>query len=228
MLKINKLKIADYEYSRSLDLIDVICNAKYIGNCAFEDSENMEELQLTGQPEVIPDYMCSGCRKLKKITLPDSVLQIGEYSFQYCDSLEQINIPPFVQEIGKYAFSCTGIEELILPSDVNVAPYAFQSCFRLKRLIWNEKEYHPSMIGPYCIEIIQDFTDDEREAVYGILLPELEETYVVGGDFGWVRSDTLEKALQLYQNAKDHEEFLCEEEDLFSAYYNYVEELDFN
>ncbi len=55
--------------------------------------------------------------KLKTVSLPDTVTEIGDYSFSFCNSLETINLPEGLVSVGKSAFvECSSLSELELPS----------------------------------------------------------------------------------------------------------------
>ncbi len=71
---------------------------------------------FTGITE-IPDNCFNGCRLLKRISLPDSVKQIGEYAFSGCSSLETIAIGNGLSTIGYGAFSeCTSLKHFHITS----------------------------------------------------------------------------------------------------------------
>ena len=46
-----------------------------------------------------------GCKKLKSVTLPESLTQIGNRAFYNCVALTKIVIPSNVTKIGKQAFT---------------------------------------------------------------------------------------------------------------------------
>lgn len=50
---------------------------------------------------------------LSRISIPDSVHEIGPSTFQNCSSLEAISLPKGVTEIGKNAFyGCSALKEI--------------------------------------------------------------------------------------------------------------------
>ena len=72
-------------------------------------------------------------RKIKKITIPDSVTSIGSYAFYYCTALINVIIPDSVTSIGSYAFyNCTSLMNVTIPDSVtSIGSYAFYSCTSL-------------------------------------------------------------------------------------------------
>lgn len=71
-----------------------------------------------------------GCKRLRRITLPDSIAEIGAYAFAGCENLTEINLPDSVIRIGARAFSgCTGMQLAQLPADLRaLGDYAFADC----------------------------------------------------------------------------------------------------
>ena len=49
--------------------------------------------------------MFSGCKNLKSVVIPDSVISIGESAFKGCENLEAITIPDSVTSIEGDAFN---------------------------------------------------------------------------------------------------------------------------
>ena len=74
--------------------------------------------------------------KVKKVTIPDSVTDIGEFSFANCSSLSSIVIPDSVTSIGDYAFSdCNALEYIYLPETITfMGKNPFLSCENLVRI----------------------------------------------------------------------------------------------
>ena len=48
----------------------------------------------------ISDWAFSECRKLSRITIPDSVHDIGEGAFSNCALLDEVEIPDSVKDLG--------------------------------------------------------------------------------------------------------------------------------
>ena len=64
-------------------------------------------------PKAFDAWMFSECEKdLKKVSIPDSVTEIGHYAFRNCRNLVSIEIPESVVNIGHHAFTgCNSLKE---------------------------------------------------------------------------------------------------------------------
>lgn len=82
------------------------------------------------------DYGFKGARNLEKVTLPESINEIGAHSFEDCSLLETINLPNGITSIGEYAFSnCSSLAGTItIPENVaTISSYAFNGCESVTR-----------------------------------------------------------------------------------------------
>ena len=75
----------------------------------------------------------AGCAGLTKITIPNSVTEIGANAFNRCTGLTKVTIPASVTEIGSFAFiGCTGLTSITIPESVtDIYSYAFSDCTSL-------------------------------------------------------------------------------------------------
>ena len=80
--------------------------------------------------EFIPGYLCSGLTKLKSITIPNRVTDIGEYAFSGCSGLTSVVIPDSVIGIEESAFSsCSGLTSVTIGNGVtSIGESAFSGC----------------------------------------------------------------------------------------------------
>lgn len=90
-----------------------------------------------GKPvTVLFDGLFSGHTELTKITLPDTVTDLGEFLFDGCVNLRSIKLPESLTAMWPYAFARSGIEEIVLPDSMTtVAPFTFKDCKNLKKVV---------------------------------------------------------------------------------------------
>lgn len=128
-----------------------------IGNYAFFDCYEMEDISIADTVTYIGDYAFSNCDHLESLRLPDSVTdtginvceksvelkdiyfskslkQINEYFCSNCYSLTKVKIPDGVEEIGNSVFyACTGLTDVDIAGSVEtIGMYAFCSAFPTK------------------------------------------------------------------------------------------------
>ena len=77
---------------------------KIIGQYAFVNNEDIEEVILPLQLEIIEEFAFSYCYSLKRIVIPKSVRTIGKRAFSRCKSLNDIRMPSII-DIGRGAFT---------------------------------------------------------------------------------------------------------------------------
>ena len=60
-----------------------------------------------------------GCYSLNRVTLPDTLTEIGAYAFYGCKNLRKVTVPESVTVIGARAFSmCRNLEEFAVPTGI--------------------------------------------------------------------------------------------------------------
>ena len=79
---------------------------------------NIETLVFEAGLTKIPSRALHGARKLKNVTIPDSVTYISKYAFAECNILESISIPDTVTGIETGAFKDSGLTEIKLPKNL--------------------------------------------------------------------------------------------------------------
>ncbi len=101
---------------------------------------NMALLKRVILPENIIDIPGSafeGCKSLVSVNIPEKVVQIGSYAFQNCESLKSVNIPAGVTSIGHSAFwGCESLERVEIPYGVTeLETGIFFECTSLKEVV---------------------------------------------------------------------------------------------
>ncbi len=109
-----------------------------IGEGAFLECEMLTTVTFApvSNLESIETGVFAYCRRLKDISLPDSVAVIGEGAFRYCENLRNIDIPDSVAVIGEGAFyNCENLKNIDIPASVTaIDTNAFLGCKNLKKV----------------------------------------------------------------------------------------------
>ncbi len=121
---------------------------------------------------------------LTKVTLPNSIKEIGRCSFFKCSGLMEINLPDKLETIGYYAFSmCTSLPNLTFPNTVSsFGQNAFSGCkfteFTVPPLVTEIPEgllagnsTLPQINLPYGIRSIGKWAFSSCTALPGITIP---------------------------------------------------------
>ena len=122
-----------YNYLNDITTVDIRDGVTTIGDYAFEDCEELEEITIPAGVTSIGYNAFSFCYSLSSIELPTSLTSIGKEIFNECKSLTSITIPAGVTTISDYAFSsCYALSSIELPAGVTtIGDQAFQLCTAL-------------------------------------------------------------------------------------------------
>lgn len=144
--------------------LDENCTA--IADGAFEDFENLSEIELTENITSIGNYSFSNSG-ITSLTIPESVKSIGYNAFEDCSSLESIYVTSDISEIGEDIFVGCSKLKIFGEKDTEIAKYAAENgtAFTAVTKITDEET------GIYAEDIQDDGTilnivkDDSEEAV---------------------------------------------------------------
>ncbi|MGN0448279.1 MAG: leucine-rich repeat domain-containing protein [Acutalibacteraceae bacterium] len=108
--------------------------------CSYSDfptyiSRNtLKEVIFEDGVKNIQSYTCFNCTALEKVTIPDSVTEIGDSAFCGCSGMVgKVILPDGLTSIGVYAFHGTMIESINIPDGITtIANYTFYQCTNLK------------------------------------------------------------------------------------------------
>lgn len=108
-----------------------------IGDCAFNYSGKLTEVQIPDSVTSIGVRAFIGCSKLRTITIPDGVTTIGTKAFFECLALEEVVIGNSVRDIGDYAFhNCIMLKSINIPNNAtNIGRNAFSECMKQLRTL---------------------------------------------------------------------------------------------
>ncbi len=117
----------------SFNRVTIPGSVEKIGNYTFYCA-NINELIICDGVKEIGDYAFKaayGNKRLKNLTIPDSVTYIGESAFEYNNGLTSLTIPGSVKTIGYGAFNeCMNLKTLILEDGIEtIGKYAF--CYNI-------------------------------------------------------------------------------------------------
>lgn len=90
-----------------------------------------------GKVEAIHDSSFSQCNRLRKVFIPDTVLEIGGGAFWSCENLEEVRLPKNLGKIEMLTFrNCRKLKKIDIPKSVKVIEEkAFASCVELEEVI---------------------------------------------------------------------------------------------
>lgn len=112
----------------------ILSNQELIDNNAFselfgkvhsaESKQELSEILLSAGIDflsymtVVPN-MCFYKSDIKKITFPNSIVDIGNRSFYHCVKLQEVTFDNNLRSIGPYAFSkCISLQAISIPPNV--------------------------------------------------------------------------------------------------------------
>lgn len=101
----------------------------------FEDCHSLKEVVISNR---VDEIICNFSQSygLKRVVLPDSMLNIKEDSFYNCTSLKEVVIRGAITKINADVFrACNSLERVEIPDTVtSIGSYSFYSCFLLRDL----------------------------------------------------------------------------------------------
>ena len=103
----------------------------------FRQNHRVNEVIISNGIEFLGGSTFSYCRKLKNVTLPDTLYQIGSYEFEYT-TISEIEIPETVETIERWAFiNCESLENIDLSrlTLTEIGWGTFDNCKKLEKVI---------------------------------------------------------------------------------------------
>ena len=112
-------------------------SAVHFGSSTEEQADDPAASQCSLQR--IGNWAFYNCHQLQELNIPEGVTEIGNAAFYNCHQLQELNIPEGVTEIGDAAFyGCSYLEDLVLPSSLQtIGDNCFSLCSKLGRIIVN-------------------------------------------------------------------------------------------
>ncbi len=135
-----------------------------IGDKAFYDCRNLENLRLPQNLENIPNEMTVNT-SIKNINIPNNVKRI-EYRAFCTSQIKDLNIPNSVEYIGYEAFYASTIETITIGNNIQeIQPFAFQYCNNLKSV----KFTNPDNIYLYGVTFKDGFLENPENVPFYFL-----------------------------------------------------------
>lgn len=128
---------------------------------------NLKKITIPDSVTEIGFSAFAECTGLTSVTIPDSVTSIETNAFVYCTELTNITIPNSVTEIGEYAFAqCYALTSVDIPNSVNsIGRRAFSECDKLKEVHFeNPNGWKVSSSDDESI--VSGLDDPEQAAIY--------------------------------------------------------------
>ncbi|MCH3977612.1 MAG: leucine-rich repeat protein [Candidatus Methanomethylophilus sp.] len=113
------VNIEAYTFSyTSLDSIEVLDGAQYIGNFAFQYS-GIKSVKIADSVTSLGEGAFASCKNLEKVILPAGITELPKSSFNACSALSDVTLPAGIVAMGVNAFSsCTSLATLSLPENL--------------------------------------------------------------------------------------------------------------
>lgn len=107
-----------------------------MGYCGDETDITIPAVFLGKPVTILFDKLFAGHNELRSIVFPETITDFGEFLFDGCGGLRKLKMPSGLRNLWGYTFVRCGIEEIILPDNVQaIPPYAFKDCRNLKRVV---------------------------------------------------------------------------------------------
>ena len=102
----------------------------------FKESTHLVKVTIPNSVTEIGERAFDGCTSLSDIAIPNSVTEIGDYAFVFCSSLKNITIPSSVTSISNDMFlKCTSLNNVSLPNGlISIGDNAFDKCTSLSTI----------------------------------------------------------------------------------------------
>ncbi len=144
------IKFGDIVYSYNKDnTAYLLCSTKK-GISKLNIKNEIEVDGITYPVTKIFDNALKNCTKIKEITLPNSIKQIGNNSFANCSSLNKVAFNSGLEKIGNYAFeNCSLLNSVTLPNTLSsIGNYPFKGCLKLDSInVMENNHYFKSLDG---------------------------------------------------------------------------------
>lgn len=98
----------------------------------------VREVEYEEGNTITVNYLFSGCKQLKKVTLPSTVTTVSIGTFRNCEALDDINTPESLKRIDSDAFENTGFTAVTVRKGISYYSSAYSHCKKLKEVVFEE------------------------------------------------------------------------------------------
>ena len=133
------------DYTKYIQVADGNSVYHSSGNCIIETATgvliqgcNNSTIPNDGSVTAIGPSAFANCHGIKKMVIPEGVMQIGRSAFDYCPQMTQLVLPKSLVSIDESAFSgCSKLTTVTIPAAVSyIGKYAFGSCKRIETVVF--------------------------------------------------------------------------------------------
>lgn len=125
----------DHIEKSNLETVEIIAGDS-LSNSAFKGCEKLKHITLPTTITEIGDSAFLGCKSLEEFTIPAGVTKIGLSVFKNCTALASVEIADHITSIGFAAFKgCASLTEVKIPATVTlIDKQAFAACSSLLKI----------------------------------------------------------------------------------------------
>ena len=145
--------VTTYSYSRTPFDVSVVSNK-------YDATTKKGVFTFSGPLTKISDYAFSGT-KIKSVTFPSTLKEIGGSVFYNAYLLKEVNMPEGLESIGSHAFyQCRSMVEVVIPNSVKtIGESAFVECDYLEKVTINSCESIAGNVFLKCRKL-KEFTGE--------------------------------------------------------------------
>ncbi len=135
-------------------------NAYYVGNetnpylvLVRARNDGIKKCEINSETKILYYFAFNDCKKLKSITIPEGVIEIGNAVFRNCEELTNVVIPEGVRHIGGVAFrGCKNLKALNIPNSItSLGENLFDGCDKLVFYKYDNAYYLGNASNPYLV-----------------------------------------------------------------------------